>query len=258
MRRIAVGSLLWILAANSLAWAGPPFATDDPEPVEHRHWEVYLASRSFHDKGGWSGTLPEVEINYGLIPNVQLHLISPVSYVAPDHEAHRFGYGDTELGIKYRFFEETDFLPQVGTFPLLELPSGERKRGLGTGHVEAFFPLWLQKSFEPWTTYGGAGYWVNPGKGNRNWWFIGWELQREILPSFVLGGEFFHETSSEENGESDTRFNLGAIYDLTDRYHLLVSAGHTVQGPGAFQAYAAFQITFGPEKPQEPTKNDKN
>ena len=25
-----------------VAWAGPPFVTDDPEPVEYRHWEIYL------------------------------------------------------------------------------------------------------------------------------------------------------------------------------------------------------------------------
>jgi hypothetical protein len=172
--------------------------------------------------------------------------------VAPNHTARNFGYGDTELGVKYRFFEETDTLPQIGTFPLLELPSGDRKRGLGTGHVEAFFPIWLQKNFAPWTTYGGGGYWVNPGKGNRNWSFIGWEIQREIFPGLVLGGEVFHETASEKDSDSDTRFNLGAIYDFNDRYHLLFSAGHTVQGPSGFQSYLAFQLTLGPEKPDEP------
>ncbi len=27
-----------------LARPGPPYTTDDPEPVELRHWEVYVAS----------------------------------------------------------------------------------------------------------------------------------------------------------------------------------------------------------------------
>jgi outer membrane putative beta-barrel porin/alpha-amylase len=257
MIRLTATVIFCIVAAAQLASAGPPFNTDDPEPVEYQHWEVYLASRSLHDKGGWSGTLPELEVNYGVIPNLQLHLIAPVSYVAPAHDGTRFGYGDTELGAKYRFFEETEFLPQVGAFPLVELPSGDRKRGLGTGHVEAFFPIWLQKSFEPWTTYGGGGYWVNPGKGNRNWWFIGWELQREVFPGLILGAEVFHETPSEKDGESDTRLNFGAIYDFSDSYHLLLSAGHTVQGPSGFQSYIAFQITFGPEKPADGSKNSK-
>jgi hypothetical protein len=41
-----------------------------------------------------------------------------------------FGYGDTEVGVKYRFFEETDQLPQMGVFPLVEMPSGSRERNL--------------------------------------------------------------------------------------------------------------------------------
>ena len=29
------------LAAATPAWAGPPFLTDDPEPTETGHWEIY-------------------------------------------------------------------------------------------------------------------------------------------------------------------------------------------------------------------------
>jgi hypothetical protein len=248
-------TLLGVIIAAHLAWAGPPFTTDDPEPVDYQHWEVYFASQLEHDKNGWSGTSPHLEINYGAIPNLQLHLIAPVPFVAPSHEAARFGYGDTELGVKYRFFEETDQLPQIGIFPLIEVPTGSRKRGLGSGHEQVFLSLWLQKSFEPWMTYGGAGYWINPGKGNRDWWFTGWLLQREITPNLTLGAEIFHETPSEKEGDSDTKFNLGGIYNFSDTYHLLFSAGHTVQGPSTFQSYIALQLTFGPEKQAEARKN---
>jgi hypothetical protein len=247
MRRLIVIAI-WLVAAVPQAWAGPPFTTDDPEPVEYRHWEVYLASQVARDKDGWSGTSPHLEVNYGALPNLQLHLIAPVSFVAPFHEPTRFGYGDTEIGAKYRFVDETEYLPQIGTFPLVELPTGQRKRGLGSGHAEVFLPLWLQKSFAPWTTYGGAGYWINPGKGNHNWWFIGWLLQRELTRGLTAGLEVFHETPSESGGQSDSKFNVGAIYDFSDLYHLLVSAGHTFQGPNEFQAYVALQLTFGPDK----------
>ena len=99
--------ICWIIIAQR-AWAGPPFTTDDPEPVEYHHWEIYVASQLEHDKAGWSGTLPHFEVNYGALPNLQLHLIAPVSFSAAAHGATNFGYGDTELGAKYRFFEETD------------------------------------------------------------------------------------------------------------------------------------------------------
>ncbi|MGN6734827.1 MAG: transporter [Candidatus Binatia bacterium] len=246
--------ICWIIIAQR-ASAGPPFTTDDPEPVEYRHWEIYVASQIEHDKDNWSGTSPHFEVNYGALPNLQLHLIAPVAFSAAAHGATNFGYGDTEVGVKYRFFEETDQLPQVGVFPLVEIPSGNRERSLGSGHAQVFLPLWLQKSFGPWTTYGGGGYWINPGKDNHDWWFTGWLLQREITSELTLGGEIFHETSSEKGGDSDTRLNFGGFYNFSDTYHFLFSAGHTVQGPSTFQAYVAFQITFGPEKESQPGKN---
>lgn len=235
-----------------LANAGPPFMTDDPEPVEFQHWEVYLASLHMKTADGWSGTAPHVEVNYGVVPDVQLHLIMPLAYSAPSDGGHHYGYADTELGVKYRFISESDNVPQVGIFPLLEVPSGNGHEGLGTEHAQVFLPVWLQKSWgekeRQWTTYGGAGYWINPGAGNKNWAFIGWLLQRQVTKQLTLGSEVFHQTPQQTGGDSDTIINGGGIYDFTDNYHLLFSAGHTVQGPHQFIGYVAFQWTFGPSK----------
>jgi hypothetical protein len=96
----------WIWAAVHVAWAGPPFVTDDPEPPEYRHWEIYFASQLADDSNGWSGTSPHVELDYGAIPNIQLSLIAPVAFDAPSRGRSQFGCGDTELGVKYRFIQE--------------------------------------------------------------------------------------------------------------------------------------------------------
>ena len=82
---MGVGGLL--LAEPVGLLAGPPFITDDPEPVEYQHWEWYLASQSFKTPDGWSGTAPHLEVNYGAISNVQLHLIAPLAYDSPAHGA---------------------------------------------------------------------------------------------------------------------------------------------------------------------------
>ena len=46
-----------------------------------------------------------------------------------------YGLGDIEFGLKYRFIQETDHLPMVGVFPLLEIPTGDSDRGLGNGQA---------------------------------------------------------------------------------------------------------------------------
>ena len=247
---------VWLCLASLLLTAvgrgGPPFATDDPEPVEFRHWEVYVASQYEHGPGGASGTLPHVEVNYGAAPNLQLHLIAPLAFDAPAGASRQWGYGDTELGAKYRLGEETDSLPETGVFPLVELPTGDPGRGLGSGHTQVFLPVWLQKHFGSWTSYGGGGYWINPGEGNRNGWFTGLLLQRQVRPGFAVGAEVFHQTPLAVTESSATRMNVGIVWDLDDIRHVLASVGPVLRGPSGFQAYLGFQLTFG-MSPAAPT-----
>lgn len=233
------------------ALAGPPFKTDDPEPVEFKNWEVYIASQYRDDRDGMAATAPHFEINYGAVPDLQIHLILPLEYVKPAGEPSHYGYSDTEVGFKYRFFENKEWDFQVGTFPLVEIPTGNSSKGLGNGQPQAFLPLWFQKGWGPWTTYGGGGYWINPGSNNQDFWYAGWLLQREITKKFVLGAEVFHQSASESGGEGSTGFNIGAIINLTNNHHILMSAGRDFDGPNNFSSYIAYQYTFGPGKPGE-------
>ena len=135
-----------LLVMPGPAVAGPPFRTDDPVPVDYQHWEIYVFSQGTHKQGDTSGTLPEVEINYGAAPNLQLHVAAPFgTFDKPDGSAGtKFGYGDTELGVKYRFIEESEqgWWPQVAVFPTYEAPTGNLQRGLGSGRGHEYLPVW--------------------------------------------------------------------------------------------------------------------
>jgi hypothetical protein len=241
-----VGGVFATLLLASRALAGPPYVTDDPEPVPFRNWEFYAAGTLAADGGDRSGDAPHFEANYGAAPELQLHLIVPLSYFRPAGGSTAYGLGDIEIGAKYRFLEEGDGRPQVGTFPLVELPAGDAGRGLGAGHVRAFLPLWLQKGFGRWTTYGGGGYWLNPGEGNRNWWFAGWQVQLQVTPFFAPGVEVFYQTPSAEGSSPEARFNAGFVLDFGEHYHFLFSAGRAFHGCDCSQAYVAYLLTFGP------------
>jgi hypothetical protein len=230
------------------ALAGPPYNTDDPEPVEYRHWEFYLASQHSYARDGWTGTAPHFEANYGVAPNVQLHIIAPMAYSGPKDGRSAYGFGDTELGFKYRFVQEQKWVPQIGTFPFLEVPTGSRSLGLGNGTAQIFLPLWLQKSIGSWTTYGGAGLWFDAAHVKQRWWYFGWLVQRRIFEGFTLGTEIFHQTRREPGTERDTRFNVGGIIDASEEHHILLSAGRGFAGPNLLQCYVAYQLTLGPDQ----------
>ena len=250
----AVSLFLLYLAiiSPSAAWAGPPFITDDPEPVEYRHGEFYVASQYANNKEGTQGTLPHFEFNYGIVPEVQLHLLLPLAFDQLHGQALHYGPGDTELGVKYRFVRETDALPQIGAFPLVHAPTGDSNRGLGGGHLPVFLPIWAQKSWGPWTSYGGGGYWINPGADNRNFWQFGWLGQREIGKALALGMEIYYFGKDSAEGRDRTGYNLGAMFNLSEDHHILFSAGSDIAGDNRFSAYLAYQWTFGP--PEEGKK----
>jgi hypothetical protein len=243
---IAAGFLILIIGLGQ-SWAGPPFRTDDPEPVDFNHGEFYVATQYAKDKDATSGTAPHFELNYGIAPNVMLHVIIPFVYNKPLGAPTQHGYGDTEVGVKYRFFNDEDSHFMAGTFPVVEMPTGDSDKGLGTGHTAFFVPLWLQKSWGPWTTYGGGGFWRNPGAGNKDYWFFGWELQRELTKTLILGAELFNNTKTAEDETSRTGFNIGAIVNLSDDHHILISVGRDLHGDNRFASFLAYQYTFGPQ-----------
>jgi hypothetical protein len=241
------------------ALAGPPFLTDDPVPVEPGHWEINNYSTGTFVKGASVGVLPGVDANYGAVENLQLHVQIPFAFSQWDGVSTQWGWGDVELGAKYRFLpaNEKDWWPQIGIYPMLDLPTGNADSNLGTGRTHAFLPLWIQKDFGKWTTYGGGGYEINPGPGNKNFWFLGWVLQYQITDSLALGGEVFHETASLAGGPGNpgyplgskdtTGFNFGGTYDFDKTYHLLFSLGRGLQNASAtnaFSYYLALQVTF--------------
>ena len=197
--RTAILALIVMLFPGTLL-AGPPFLTDDPEPVDYGHWEINNFTSSVFAKGTSYTAAPGSDINYGILPNVQAHVNVAVAASTTTGLGTSYGPADLELGVKYRFIEAKpeDWWPQIAIYPFLDLPVGDASRGLGTGSVHAFLPLWLQKDFGKWTVYGGGGYWINPGADNRNWWYTGAVLLRQITDNLQLGGEIFHQTVKPE------------------------------------------------------------
>jgi hypothetical protein len=233
------------LLVGKIALAGPPFVTDDPEPVDLHHWEVYLASQMQYVPAQTDGTLPHVEVNYGVVHNLQLHIIAPIAFARPTGGPTLSGFGDTELGIKYRLVQELPRRPMIGIFPLVELPTGDSKRGLGSGEYQFFIPIWLQKSWGSWTSYGGGGYVINPGIGNRDYWLFGWLMQKDLSQRLTLGGEFFGTTAQTEVSNAEYDINFGGQINLNEHQHILFSAGHNLKGTSNWMSYLALQWTFG-------------
>jgi len=246
-------SLLLLLAFCTFdligpAWAGPPFVTDDPEPLEPHHWEVnYAISKSWRE-GEASAAIPNIDINYGAVPNIQLHIQPRFSYEKTGGSS-QFGIDDTEVGVKYRFvnLQRNDYSFMIGTYPMVQLPTGNKSLGENRNKVQSFIPLWMQTDFDKWTIYGGMGYRINPGAGNKNSTFVGVATLYEVSPKLQLGGEVFHESANTEGGLDTAGFNLGGVYSLLDNYNFLFSVGKGLKNATStnqLSAYLALQVLY--------------
>ena len=224
-------------------YSGPPFDTDDPEPVNFKHWEYYISSINTRQIGIWSGTAPHIELNYGLIQNVQVHLLLPLNYIGSQQHSSSFGYADTEFGIKFRFVQESEHSPQIGTFPILEIPTIKNSE-FSSGKTKIYLPIWLQKSWGKLTSYGGAGYWINPGTNNKNWIFSGWEIQYDFSKIITLGGELYYHSANTKESTYETGFNIGGSLNPTEKFHLIFSAGHTFTKDNTFTSYLGLLWTI--------------
>lgn len=158
--------VLAALLVPAAAQAGPPFLTDDPEPTDTGHWEIYGPFLEAEGAGADFEGAVGAEINYGAAEDLQLTAGLPLAYTR-DGSGWNWGAGDLELSAKYRFYNDEEAGLQIAFFPGVTVPTASD--GMGATKVSALLPVWAQKDFGPWSVFGGGGYAINPGRGNRDY-----------------------------------------------------------------------------------------
>lgn len=237
----------FLIFSHNFVHAGPPFISDDPDAIPYKHGEFYFGSSGAKSSNEFYAFLPEFEVDYGAFNDTQLHAIIPLTIDKKNGQACHYGPGTIELGVKYRIIHETKSTPQIGIFPLIEAPTGNSRKGLGNGKTQVFLPVWLQKSWgktgQKWTTYGGGGYWFNPGKNNKDFCFLGWVIQRDITKSWWMGLETFFYTKTKIDKHESVGFNIGGSIKLQKNLQIIYSFGKNT-GAGQFLYSTALYYTW--------------
>lgn len=239
---------LWVVAGVLLTsgpvLAGPPYVTDDPEPTDEGHYEIFLYAGGSATHDGSSGA-GGIDFNYGAAPDLQLTAVLPLAWSNPAAGPSSANLGNVELAAKYKFLHQDDVGVDVSFFPRVFLPAGSD--AVGERHVSLLLPFWIGRSWGQWSTFGGGGCVLNRGNGANDFCQAGWAGTYQVLPHLQLGGEIYYQTADHTGGRASTGIGAGAIYDLSDNLHLMASAGPGIQNAGAtdrYTWYAALQITF--------------
>ena len=222
--------LLICLALGCPAAAGPPFVTDDPQPTDTGHFEIYLFDQGGVGRDGVT-TTGGVDFNYGALTDLQLTAVLPLEVQAPAAGPAVAGLGNIELAAKYKIFHQEDIGWDVAVFPRVFLPSASSL--VGDKHASLLLPIWVQKDIGPWSTFGGGGCVINRGGDSQDYCLMGLALTRHVLPDLLLGLEVVHQGADTKGGRVFTGAGAGLIYDLSERIHLLAYGGPGLQNAGA-------------------------
>ena len=222
-----------LFVSTGFAAAGPPYLTDDPQPTDAGHWEIYNFVDATNDSNGLGGEAG-LDINYGGAKDLQLTAVLPIAFDNPRgvrSDGLRGGSGVVELAAKYRFIHQAKdgWAPDISVFPRVLIPTQSR---FGPPHPNLFLPIWAEKDFGSWSVFGGGGYQINPGADQRSFWQYGLAITRDVTQRLNLGVELFRQTDDTRLGGGFETVNFGVTYKLVEHWSLLVSAGPTRQDHG--------------------------
>lgn len=221
-----VASIATLLAAAVPAVAGPPYATDDPEPTDRGTWEIYGYAAGEHMSGETSGDAG-LDVNFGAAKDLQLTLVLPADWDARD-KGH-LAAGAVEIGAKYRIVHQSagTFWPDIAIFPAIELPTATQA---DDRHTSLALPVWAQKDVGRWSVFAGGGYTLNFGKDRRNSWMVGIATTYAVAEHTRLGLEAFRATSDARGEKATFLVEPGFTQDVSAHWAVLGAAGPSWTG----------------------------
>ena len=234
MRLLAAALVTTALAAAAPAWAGPPYVTDDPQPTDAGHWEIYNFAEGDHVAGATSGETG-LDLNYGAMKDVQLTLVLPAAFV--DSTTFEVGSGDIEAAAKFKLLHQNGFGIDLAVFPRAFIPTSGGQ--FGSARTNLLLPVWAEKDFGKWQVFGGGGYQINPGSGQRNFWTGGLAITRDMSERLNLGAEIYAQTAGATDAHPFVGLNVGEAWRLTRHWSLLAAGG-----PGLVNARTQGQYDF--------------
>jgi hypothetical protein len=208
-----------------------PFYTDDTVVTERGKWHFEF----FNEYDALQLQYPNVrqntanfKLNYGLPHDLEVDVDVPyLSIYRTAGNQPSSGGGDTNLGIKWRFHQESKAsrVPALGASLYIEFPTGDASNQLGSGLTDYWLNLIGQKSLSEKTRITGNLGYLFAGNSSTGALGIqstrghvytgGLSLLHDFRPSLTLGGEIYGGFTSNGNlGRSQFQAMAGGQYAI--------------------------------------------
>jgi len=199
-------------------------------------------------QGNTTVTLPELELYHQFTSGFGVQLVLPWSYVGEPGSYH-YGFGSAAIEADIHLYGNAsgDGWPSIGIAPRVYSPSPASRYGLGTGYAHYDLPLIVEKDFGHWTAVGNAAWEINPGRGNKDYAFLGTVLSRSITENFSAGAELYYRSAQSAGERGQLGTTIGAKYQISDGQAAYASVGRAINSPdhlNRLTAYLIYEINF--------------
>lgn len=237
LRSIAVMASFGLLALVSLAEAAHPLITDDTGTQGKGKFQLELNGEYGSDREaslGVESTERIIEagatLSYGIIDTLDAVFGVPYLWIEgretditiPDSvHASEKGPSDLSFELKWRFFEKEGL--SLAIKPGISVPTGNDRKGLGTGKYGLSTHLIATQELEPWEFHVNLGYIRNNNRFDEreNICHLSVAAEYELFEGLELVANIGQERNPDKSTKRKPVFGLlGVIYEFTENFDL--------------------------------------
>ncbi|MFZ1998767.1 MAG: hypothetical protein WAU73_05205 [Candidatus Sulfotelmatobacter sp.] len=235
-RLILVLLFFFFFVFSAFAQGGPPYYTNDPGTPGHLNWEINLGYMPFFYSNQSVSHTPDVDINFGIGDRIQLTYENAWLRVQNPSSATKFGLGQSNPGVKWRFYDAGESGLAVSVFPQLFLnnPNDAVRRGITPASDTFLLPFEFSKKFGPVHVDYEIGYqFVHKGPDG---WLTGLVVGHDFTPK-LEGDIEFYSLGSFHPSQSQPTIDFGGRYKIHRPVILLFMAGRSLEPSRSNQSY---------------------
>jgi hypothetical protein len=223
-------------AASAVAQGGPPYYTNDPGTPGHLNWEINLGYMPFYYSDQSVSHTPDVDINFGIGDRIQLTYENAWLRVQNPSSRTAYGLGQSNPGVKWRFYDAGESGLNISAFPQLFLnnPNDAVRRGITPASESFLLPFEFSKKIGPIDVDYEIGYqFVHKGPDG---WLTGLVLGHDFTRKLEGDIEFYSQGTFHPSGAQPT-IDVGGRYKIHSPVIFLFMAGRSLEPTRSNQSY---------------------
>lgn len=235
-RSLILAVFFFLAAASALAQGGPPYYTNDPGTPGHLNWEINLGYMPFFYSDQSVSHIPDADINFGVGDHIQLTYENAWLRVHNPSSKTKYGVGQSNPGVKWRFYDAGESGLKISTFPqfFLNNPNDAVRRGITPASEAFLLPFEFSRKFGPIDMDYELGYqFVHKGP---NGWLTGLVVGHDFTPKLELDMEIYAQGTFHPSEDQPT-FEFGGRYKIHRPVILLFMAGRSFEPARSNQSY---------------------